>query len=146
MRDLIHFYPEISSTIAESWQAAKYVDEVALDELSPMWADWDSSPYRHFYIKELAQCQNGHFVIPFKWIVYTDTVHCEAYSVIQEQVTDRVQIRVNLTDLNCLVRYIYGRRARGDSSTGCGALLECTGYCTEWSDYFLRYTYFFVLN
>jgi hypothetical protein len=32
-------YPEVTSTITESWQAGKWLDEVALDELTPMWAD-----------------------------------------------------------------------------------------------------------
>ncbi|KAJ6552358.1 hypothetical protein B0H10DRAFT_1849475 [Mycena sp. CBHHK59/15] len=85
VRDLIHFYPEITSTISESWQAAKYVNKVALDDLSPMWADWSSSPYRHFYIKELAQCRNGNFAMPFKWVIFRGSVHAESYSVIREQ-------------------------------------------------------------
>ncbi|KAJ6617842.1 hypothetical protein B0H10DRAFT_1796504 [Mycena sp. CBHHK59/15] len=84
VRDSIHFYPEITSTVSEFWQASKYVDEVALDELSPMWADWISSPYRHFYIKELAQCHNGSFVVPIKWIIFKKTVHADAYRATQE--------------------------------------------------------------
>ncbi|KAJ7226230.1 hypothetical protein C8J57DRAFT_1197699 [Mycena rebaudengoi] len=87
VRNLIHFYPKISSTVSESWQAAKYVDEIDLNELLPMWADWKSAPYRHFYIKELAQCKDGSFIIPFKWIVVKGSVHAQGHSVTREHVS-----------------------------------------------------------
>jgi hypothetical protein len=47
-------YPEVTSTVAEFWQAGKWLNEVAPDELTPMWADWEHSPDRHFYINEIA--------------------------------------------------------------------------------------------
>jgi hypothetical protein len=86
VRDHLHFYPEITTTIFESWQAGKYVNEIEDDDLSPMWANWDGSSHRHFYIKELAQCKNGKYFVPLKWIVYEKLVHCDAYSVIREAV------------------------------------------------------------
>lgn len=49
-----------------------------------MWADWKNSPYRHFYIKELTQMQDGQFVIPMKWVVFEAIDHCEAYRVTLE--------------------------------------------------------------
>ncbi|KAF5372390.1 hypothetical protein D9615_009298 [Tricholomella constricta] len=84
VRKFIHVYPEITTTISETWQAAKYVEEVDIDDLSPMWADWSNAPHRHFYIKELAQCANGDFVIPLKWIVFEKTDHFDGYRVSQE--------------------------------------------------------------
>ncbi|KII83200.1 hypothetical protein PLICRDRAFT_180602 [Plicaturopsis crispa FD-325 SS-3] len=42
LREHIHVYPEVSGPISEAWQAGKWVKEVDLDELSPMWADWDN--------------------------------------------------------------------------------------------------------
>ncbi|KAJ6543650.1 hypothetical protein B0H10DRAFT_1940749 [Mycena sp. CBHHK59/15] len=33
---------------------SKYMEEVALDELSPMWANWTVSPHHRFYIRELS--------------------------------------------------------------------------------------------
>ncbi|KAJ7495118.1 hypothetical protein FB451DRAFT_1335854 [Mycena latifolia] len=84
VRKFLHVYPEISPTVSEFWQAAKYVEEIEDEELSPMWADWEVSPYRHFYVRELAQRTNQDFVIPVKWVVYKHKVHAEAYAVSQE--------------------------------------------------------------
>lgn len=33
-----------------------------------MWADFDNSPDRHFYIKEVARLKNGQYVVPMRWI------------------------------------------------------------------------------
>ncbi|KAJ7165291.1 hypothetical protein C8R46DRAFT_1163680 [Mycena filopes] len=80
VRESIHFYPEVTSTVSEFWQAAKYVDE-----LSPMWADWAGSPYHHFHVKELVQCCNGTFVVPIKCVVFQGVVHAESYQATREQ-------------------------------------------------------------
>ncbi|KAJ7832377.1 hypothetical protein B0H13DRAFT_2240461 [Mycena leptocephala] len=103
VREHLHFYPEITTTISESWQAGKYVNEIDDDDLSPMWANWDGSSHRHFYIKELAQCKDGKYFVPLKWIVYEKQVHCDAYSVIQEAsgiftVEEHTIVRVLATD------------------------------------------------
>lgn len=60
----MQLYPEISGPIKESWQAAKWASEVDFDELSPMWAHWQSTPHQHYYIKELAQLNDNAFVVP----------------------------------------------------------------------------------
>lgn len=70
VREHIHVYPEVSSTISEIWQADKWLKEIDCDDLSPMWADWANDPHRHFYIKELARLENGDFIIPIRWVVY----------------------------------------------------------------------------
>ncbi|KAJ6549107.1 hypothetical protein DFH09DRAFT_1262788 [Mycena vulgaris] len=104
VREHLHFYPEITTTISESWQAAKYVNEIDVDELSPMWANWNGASHRHFYVKELAQCQNGKYFIPLKWIVYKHEVHADGYLVVKEPsgiftVEEHEIIRVLATDL-----------------------------------------------
>lgn len=71
-------YPEITSTIAESWQAGKWVDEVALDELTPMWADWRHSPDRHFYVNEVARTRDGIYLVPRRWIIYDGEEYADA--------------------------------------------------------------------
>ncbi|KAF8144015.1 hypothetical protein K438DRAFT_2103021 [Mycena galopus ATCC 62051] len=84
VRAHLNFYPEITTTVAESWQAEKWVSEIEADDLTPMWADWTGASHRHFYIKELAQCSNGAYVVPLKWIVYEKKVHADAYLVSRE--------------------------------------------------------------
>ncbi|KAJ7318546.1 hypothetical protein DFH08DRAFT_917520 [Mycena albidolilacea] len=104
VREHLHFYPESTTTISESWQAGKYVNEIADDDLSPMWANWEGASYRHFYVKELAQCINGKYIVPLKWIVYKKQVHCDAYLVMREAsgiftVEEHELVRVIATDL-----------------------------------------------
>jgi hypothetical protein len=86
VREYLHFYLEITTTVSESWQAEKYVKEIEEDDLSPMWANWDGASHRHFYIKELSQCKDGKYFVPLKWIVYKKQVHCDAYLVTKEMV------------------------------------------------------------
>ncbi|KAF8147592.1 hypothetical protein K438DRAFT_1910535 [Mycena galopus ATCC 62051] len=104
VRKFIHVYPEVTSTISEFWQAAKYVAEIERDELSPMWADWEKTPHHHFYIRELAQCKNRDYVLPVKWIVSKDAIHADAYAVTREPsgtftVEDHTLVRILATDL-----------------------------------------------
>ncbi|KAF8149039.1 hypothetical protein B0H34DRAFT_863068 [Crassisporium funariophilum] len=82
VRDFIHMYPEITSTVSESWQAAKFVEEVDMQDLSPMWANWECAPHWHFYVGEISQLNDGHWVIPVRWIVVNKVVHAEAYQVV----------------------------------------------------------------
>ena len=74
-------YPEVTSTIAESWQAGKWVNEVALDELTPMWADWRHSPDRHFYVNEVAYTRDGRYLVPKRWVTYNGEEHADAQLV-----------------------------------------------------------------
>ncbi|KAK7433873.1 hypothetical protein VKT23_020498 [Stygiomarasmius scandens] len=75
VRKYMHIYPELSPIISETWQAEKWLHEVDLDELSPMWADWNSvqNRHRHFYVKELARTKTDEFVIILRWISITTT-------------------------------------------------------------------------
>jgi hypothetical protein len=80
-------YPEVTSTVTESWQAGKWVNEVALDELTPMWADWQRSPNRHFYIDEIARLRDGRYLVPRRWVICNGEEHADAQLVsIDDQV------------------------------------------------------------
>jgi len=74
-------YPEVTSTIIESWQAGKWLDEVALDELTPMWADWQHSPDRHFYVNEVARTRDGGYLVPRRWVIHNGEEYAEAQLV-----------------------------------------------------------------
>jgi len=92
----LRVYPEISSTISESWQAEKWLNDVDLDELSPMWADWKHASHRHFYVKEVAQTRNGEFVIPMRWIIYEKQEQVECYRVqYNEEVSRFLEVSSN---------------------------------------------------
>jgi len=74
-------YPEVSSSISESWQTGKWRDEVLLKDLSPMWADWENSPERHFYIDEVAHTKAGQYILPKRWIVVDGEECAEGHPV-----------------------------------------------------------------
>ena len=71
-------YPEVTSTITESWQAEKWVDKVALNELTLMWADWQRSPDQHFYVNEVARTRDERYLVPRRWIIYNGEEHADA--------------------------------------------------------------------
>ncbi|KAJ6609615.1 hypothetical protein B0H10DRAFT_1954442 [Mycena sp. CBHHK59/15] len=64
VREFIQVYPEITEHVSEFNQAGKWTKEIDLDDLSPMWVDWERKSDKHFYVKELAQLESGQFVIP----------------------------------------------------------------------------------
>jgi hypothetical protein len=78
----MRLYPEVTSSISESWQTGKWRDEVPLEELSPMWADWESSPDRHFYVGELTRTKAGRYVLPKRWITVGREEYAEAQNVL----------------------------------------------------------------
>ncbi|KAJ6579022.1 hypothetical protein B0H10DRAFT_2443543 [Mycena sp. CBHHK59/15] len=82
VREFIQVYPEITDRISELNHADKWTKEVDLDDLSPMWADWSKSAHKHFYIKELAQLQNGKFGIPMRWVIFNKEEYAEVYNVV----------------------------------------------------------------
>ncbi|KAJ7436399.1 hypothetical protein FB451DRAFT_1344639 [Mycena latifolia] len=83
VRPFIHVYPEVSGPIAEFWQAGKWTSEIDLNELSPMWADWQnkSASHRHFYVNELVQQRDGTYVVPVRWVTVNDVVHADVHDV-----------------------------------------------------------------
>ncbi|CAK5263889.1 unnamed protein product [Mycena citricolor] len=105
VRKDLTLYPEITNTVAEVWQAEKYLKEIDIDGLSPMWANWAQAPNNHFYVKEIAQRRDGDYVLALKWVIYQQQVHVEAYWISQEQpsgifaLEDHETIRFPATDL-----------------------------------------------
>ncbi|KAJ7488709.1 hypothetical protein B0H11DRAFT_2405755 [Mycena galericulata] len=82
VRPFIHLYPDVSGPVSEFWHAGKWTDEVGIEELSPMWADWQTATsHRHYYIKELAQLADEKFVIPLRWVTVNGVVHMDIYHV-----------------------------------------------------------------
>jgi hypothetical protein len=51
-----------------------------------MWADWEASPWRHYYINELAQALDGSYVMLHRWIVVNKQMEVEVYLVDQNVV------------------------------------------------------------
>lgn len=81
VRKHLQLYPEISEMVSEVWQAAKWLKEIDIDDLTPMWADWKNAPHQHFYIKEVARLMNGELVVPVRWLVWKKAEHAEACRV-----------------------------------------------------------------
>lgn len=50
--------------MAEFWQAGKWIHDSDLNDLTPMWANFEVAPHRHFYVNEIAQLRGGRFEIP----------------------------------------------------------------------------------
>jgi len=88
-------YPEVTSDISEFWQAGKWLDEVPLDQLTPMWADFANTPHRHFYVNELSQLHDGRFVIPRRWVQMNKIVYAEVYIAIADS-TVRVPFNLRI--------------------------------------------------
>jgi len=98
----MHVYPEITSSINESWQTGKWCNEVPLEELSPMWANWETAPDRHFYVEEVACTITGQYILPKRWIVIDKKEYAEGHPVYFSQ-------RVSFT------KYINGPSLRSKS-------------------------------
>lgn len=82
VREFLEVYPDLSRKHgSEFWQAGKWIDESDLDDLSPMWANWEAASHRHFYIKELAQLKDGQFVIPMRYGKINGVEIVECYGV-----------------------------------------------------------------
>ncbi|KAF8263119.1 hypothetical protein EI94DRAFT_1704260 [Lactarius quietus] len=66
VRPHLMFYPEdLQGKVCEAWQAQKWLAEAGLDNLSPMVVFRD----QHFYVNELAECVDGSYVIPVRWVM-----------------------------------------------------------------------------
>lgn len=46
-----------------------------------MWADWINTPHHYFYIKELAELEDGQFVIPMRWFTEDKVTCADVYLV-----------------------------------------------------------------
>ncbi|KAL1657938.1 hypothetical protein GGF50DRAFT_68231 [Schizophyllum commune] len=79
VRPAMHFYPELTRSVAEVWQTKKLTKCVDLDDLSPMWADWELSPFTHFYVREVAQLGSGKYVMPMRWVTVDSRVYFDGF-------------------------------------------------------------------
>ncbi|EPQ60241.1 hypothetical protein GLOTRDRAFT_112937 [Gloeophyllum trabeum ATCC 11539] len=68
VREHMNLYPEITSNVSEAWQAGKWANSNDIDLLSPMWANRQNAPHRHYFIKEVARLRSGKLVIPIRWV------------------------------------------------------------------------------
>ena len=46
-----------------------------------MWADWEKSPDRHFYIDEVARTTAGQYALPKRWVVVDGKECAEGHPV-----------------------------------------------------------------
>ena len=46
-----------------------------------MWADWENTPDRHFYIEEVACTKTGQYILPKRWIIINKKVCAEGHPV-----------------------------------------------------------------
>lgn len=97
VRRLMCLYPEVTSSISESWQTGKWCDEVSLEELTPMWADWKNAPDRHFYVEEVACTETGQYILPKRWIVANNQEFAESHPVYFSQRVSRTECPCNHT-------------------------------------------------
>ncbi|KAJ6632090.1 hypothetical protein B0H10DRAFT_2159562 [Mycena sp. CBHHK59/15] len=81
VREFIQVYPEITEHVSEFNQVGKWTKEIDLNDLSPMWANWERKSDKHFYVKELAQLESGQFVILMRWVTVKKEVHVDVYHV-----------------------------------------------------------------
>ncbi|EIN05335.1 hypothetical protein PUNSTDRAFT_36762, partial [Punctularia strigosozonata HHB-11173 SS5] len=79
VRPFIHPYVDITGPVSEAWQAGKALKHIDDTLLSPMWADWKLAGHRHFYIQELAQLDDGRYVIPKRWVTKSNAEYAEVY-------------------------------------------------------------------
>ncbi|EMD32401.1 hypothetical protein CERSUDRAFT_99488 [Gelatoporia subvermispora B] len=79
IRRHMQVYPVIpDGPISEIWHAQKFHQEMDVNSLSPM---FDAGMGCHFYVKEIAQLQDGRFVIPMRWLEMekTSEIVADAY-------------------------------------------------------------------
>ncbi|KAF5352908.1 hypothetical protein D9758_007948 [Tetrapyrgos nigripes] len=105
VRKHIHVYPELSEVVSETWQAAKWVEEVGVEQLSPMWADWQSAVncHRHFYVNEVAQTVSGSYVFIKRWVTVKKNVHVEVWEVDSRELeSNQLQVTIKSNELHQL--------------------------------------------
>lgn len=100
VRDQIRLYPEITPKVAEFWQAGKWIDEVLLEELTPMWANWEQDADRHFYVGEVARTKKGKYVIPRRWVTFGGEEYAEVHRVHFNEI---VRLKQNYSTVHCVI-------------------------------------------
>ncbi|KAJ7862001.1 hypothetical protein B0H14DRAFT_3615236 [Mycena olivaceomarginata] len=109
VREHLHFYPEITTTVSESWQAEKYVKEIEDDDLSPMWANWDGASQSAFLYQGTRTEQRWKILCPAQMDYIQEAVtHVKS---IKDELKNLKVVRVLATDF----RYNFlDLRAQGE--------------------------------
>ncbi|KAF8879345.1 hypothetical protein CPB85DRAFT_1497712 [Mucidula mucida] len=79
VRKHIRVYSEIpkDGVIHEIWHAQKWRKDMDCDLLSPMY----EGRRAHFYVNELAQMEDGRYVIPKRWVTFLQEVYADVLIV-----------------------------------------------------------------
>jgi alpha-L-fucosidase len=92
------FYPEVVGPVSEYWHAGKWTETQDFSDYMPMWADFDKSAHRHYFVKELARTYSGEYVLLARWITMKSVVHAEVYLIEKNNdVCPRISRRFSLT-------------------------------------------------
>ncbi|KAI0071057.1 hypothetical protein K474DRAFT_1566504, partial [Panus rudis PR-1116 ss-1] len=84
VRQHMKLYPDQNMKVREVMDARKLFPKVEelwqtdLDLLPQMWADLKHSPYRHYYIREPAQLNDGSYVAPLRWYTQENKTYLHA--------------------------------------------------------------------
>ncbi|KAJ7797439.1 hypothetical protein B0H14DRAFT_2618933 [Mycena olivaceomarginata] len=97
-------YPEVTTMVSQLYHASKWLEKLDLDDLSPMWANWEVTGHCHFYIKELAQMAGGQFVIPLKWVLFSKVEHVECYQVSRSLENNSFQSNIFVIESHEIIR------------------------------------------
>lgn len=75
----MYIYPEIleDGSISEVWHADKMHSKADLSTLSPMYDAGD----KHYYVNEIASTASDDWIVPFRWVIFRQEVHADAYIV-----------------------------------------------------------------
>src|SRR5882762_8380861 len=111
----MHLYPEVTSSISKLWQMGKWCNEVPLNELSPMWADWENVLERHFYVDKVAHTKAGWYILPKRWIVVDKKECAEGHPVYFSKHVSRTETHLTSTLNTCLERQVSGQNGRDHS-------------------------------
>ncbi|KAF7975164.1 hypothetical protein HWV62_10347 [Athelia sp. TMB] len=94
VRDALELYPDLTcASVSEFWQAGKWIHDSDLSDLTPMWANFDTAPHRHFYVNEIAQLRDGRFGIPLRYGKVGGVEVVEFFEVVFYEATSTFVIR-----------------------------------------------------
>ena len=127
-------YLEVTSVVAKSWQVGKWVNEVALGKLTPMWADWGHSPDQHLYVSKVAHTRDERYLVLRRWIVYNGKEHAEAHLVtINHRVHPMIKVIMSVALIIVTIDRVIHTRWRESGEGACDRVgLEICQSDTSW--------------